>query len=199
MKPRAPTTTPSLARKLTEHVAPFDEAAIDAANKAWHCTCGPVAIACILGLTLDQVRPLIGSDYRGWMNPTQVRAALDRAGVRVEEIPRDRLYRPDGLKRGAQIYAAAYGLMRLQFAGPWSEPGVPPRVAYRHTHWVASMAGKDGFPVMYDINWGWMETGRYFRNMDELALETPRSTGKWWPTHIYEVSFPISASATPEV
>jgi hypothetical protein len=85
---------------------------------------------------------------------------------------------------------ATYGVTRIQFDGPWCRPGVPPSAAYLHTHWVASAADSDGFPDIFDCNWGWVSSGEFFRNMPELGKEIPGATGAWWPTHIYEVSFP---------
>jgi len=169
--------------------ARFTAQDIEAANKAWRCTCGPVAIACMLNLTLDEVRPLVGSDYRGWMNPTQMEAALTRANVRFEEHDREKLYRPTGPRRYGCKIAAIHGITRIQFAGPWTSPGVPPRVAYRYTHWVASVTtAADGCADIFDINWGWMSFGAFLKNMRELALEEAGATGEWWPTHIYEVT-----------
>lgn len=188
---------PTRPSKLIEHAVRFNGSDIDAARQAWHCTCGPVAIACVLNLTLDEVRPYVGSDYCGWMNPTQMRNALERAGVTVNEIDRETIYRPIG-PRGGGVLAANYGITRIQFAGPWTKPGVPPAVAYRYTHWVASAADEQGFPDLHDNNWGWMTMGQFFENMKELASEIPGATGEWWPTHIYEVEFPTpSPSGIP--
>ncbi len=189
-----PIGNPSIPRRLVEHAVRFNGDDIAAASRAWRCTCGPVAIACILDLTLDEVRPLVGSDYLGFMNPTQMRAALDRAGVTVTEQNRDQLFRPTGPRRYGSPIVASYGITRIQFGGPWTQPGVPPRVAYRYTHWVASAADKDGFPDIHDNNWGWMGFGEFFVNMDDLATEIPKASGEWWPTHIYEVEFPAQTN-----
>lgn len=179
-------------RRLTDHVVRFNGDDIQTARKAWRCACGPVAIACILDLTLDDVRQYIGADYRGWMNPTQMKEALLRAGVSFRELDRNKLYRPTGPNQFGCPYAAKYGITRIQFAGPWTEPGVPERVAYNYTHWVASALDDRHYLDVHDNNWGWMSVVEYFHNMKKLAIEIPRASGAWWPTHCYEVEFPDS-------
>ena len=87
-------------------------------------------------------------------------------------------------------------ITRLRWDGPWLRPGVPPSVAYRHTHWVASAPDRHGFPDAFDCNWGWQGFGELFGNMRSLALETPGATGAWWPTHIYEIALPAAAVQT---
>jgi hypothetical protein len=149
----------------------------------------------VLDLTLDQVRAYVGPGFRGLMNPTEMRAALDQAGVVVNELDRDTLYRPMGPRKfGSPVIAR--GITRLQWDGPWLRPGVPPSVAYRHTHWVASVPDRHGFPDAFDCNWGWQGFGELFGNMRSLALETPGATGAWWPTHIYEIALPAAAVQT---
>lgn len=189
--PASPIAKP---RRLAKHAVRFTGEDIAAAAKAWRCTCGPVAIACVLDLTLDEVRPFLGSDYKGWMSPTQMVGALRRAGVSIREHDRTRLYRPHGPRQWGCPVLATYGITRIQFDGPWLKPGAPPAAAYHYTHWVASSTNApDGCADAHDNNWGWMSFGGFFANMSELAKEIPRASGEWWPTHMYEIDFPNGA------
>ena len=80
------------------------------------------------------------------------------------------------------------GLVRIQWGGRWTNPGVPMRVRYRHTHWVAVGNGE-----VFDINaicvGGWMPWDEW---QDELVPwlmreGVPGHNGTWWPTHALEV------------
>jgi hypothetical protein len=58
---------PSLAFTQNDAVAAFN---------AWHCNCGPAALAASLGLTLDQVKPAVmsvGFADKHYVNPTMMR------------------------------------------------------------------------------------------------------------------------------
>jgi hypothetical protein len=167
---------------------------IEASYRAWKCTCGPVALAVVFDLTLDEVRPLVGADYRGWMNPTQMEQAILRAGGQFSERDRSRLYRPTGPNQYGCPIMALHGITRIQFAGPWTAPMADPREAYRFTHWVASVPVGDGYSMACDNNYGFMNLGEFFRNMKELSSQVPRGSGEWWPTHVYEITVPEGTS-----
>lgn len=188
---------PTVPKRLADLAVRFNGADIQEAWRTWRCTCGPVAIACILNLNLEDVRPFVGADYRGWMNPTQMKAALAIAGVSINERDRNKLYRPTGPNHFGCPMAADYGITRIQFAGPWTEPGVPASAAYHHTHWVASACDSRRAAYIHDNNWGWMNIGEFICNMDELAGEIPKASGAWWPTHCYEIDFPGEMAAGP--
>lgn len=102
------------------------------ANKDWKATCGPHSIAAACGIALDQVREQLEyfGDYKGWMSPTQVQRVLLR------------LQKPFRLDRwNIKTSELCNGINRIQWEGPWLKPGVPARVAYRHTHWIAHFNG----------------------------------------------------------
>jgi uncharacterized protein (DUF433 family) len=108
----------------------FTLADLERAAAEWSCSCGPTALAAICNLTLDEVRPHFPG-FRGWCNPTMMFEAL--ASLR----------RATGRRWSKKIVAVGwpepwprYGLVRIQWEGPWTEPGANPRWAYRHTHWV---------------------------------------------------------------
>jgi len=101
---------------------------IDEAGEAWGANCGPTALAAALELRhVERVRPYLG-EFKGFMAPRDMLAALGEAGVSVtvEKIIRRRTPWP------------RYGLVRVQWEGPWCDEGVDPRAAYRYTHWIAA-------------------------------------------------------------
>lgn len=103
-----------------------------AAGDSWGANCGPMSLAAVLGLArVEDVRELV-HPFMGWMSPTDIRRALDRAGARHRETPHP-----------------AIGLMRVQWLGPWCDAGVDPRAAYRYTHWIG-IRGDHGAREVYD-------------------------------------------------
>ncbi len=101
----------------------------EAASRAWKATCGPHAIAAACGLTLERVRTAIPQPYKGWMSPTMVEGTLQN------------LRRVVDLRKGLKTPDLCNGINRIQWEGPWLNPGVPANVAYHHTHWVAHFDG----------------------------------------------------------
>lgn len=50
--------------------------------REWGCNCGPTALAAILGLTLDEVRPHLGDfEQKHYTNPRLMAQALRSAGA----------------------------------------------------------------------------------------------------------------------
>lgn len=103
------------------------------ADLAWGANCGPMSLAAVLGLpTVEAARPLV-LPFRGFMSPTDMTTALARAIAQ---------HHPGGQARAARVASGApdpwpqLGLVRIQWIGPWCDPGVNPRAAYRHTHWI---------------------------------------------------------------
>jgi hypothetical protein len=159
----------------------FTAADAEAAWEAWGCNCGPGAIAGVLGMTLDQVRPhLPGFETKRYTNPSMMWAALRSLDRRFSVS-----HATDAWPR--------YGLARIQWEGPWTRPGVPPAAAYRHTHWVGSFIGADGVQAVFDINamsaGGWITRACWSGDLVPwlLAETTPRATGGWYVTHGVEL------------
>lgn len=98
------------------------------AHKEWKATCGPHSIAAACGFSLEEVR-LVLTGYKGWMNPTMVGEALKAL---------DFTY---ALRSGLKTQDLCEGINRIQWEGEWLNPGVPARVAYYYTHYVAHRAG----------------------------------------------------------
>ena len=96
----------------------------------------------------------------------------------------------------AQAAAAAvvyppWGLVRIQWAGPWTHPGVPSVARYRYTHWIAYSQMGD-IPFIFDINamcvGGWLDANEWLGQLaPQLQHEiSPKITG-WWVTHSWGV------------
>lgn len=158
----------------------LDQAGAEA--DAWRFSCGPAAICALLGMAPLDVRPyLLG--FRGWMNPTQMRAALRALRVSFV-VEQETTARPLDFPR--------FGIARIQWGGPWMVPGVPFGARYRHTHWVASTALADDARAIFDVNaitvGGWIPSDEWATRLVPFILEdTPRADGTWTITHAIEV------------
>ncbi len=118
-----------LDRPVVRRHAVFGVQEANAAAEAWGFNCGPGALCAVLGLTPDELRPKLGDfEAKGYTNPTLMAAVLRAHGVRHRQT-----YRSDLPGR----FHLAFGLMRVQWAGPWTQPDVPMAARYRQTHWVA--------------------------------------------------------------
>lgn len=101
------------------------------AGDAWGANCGPMSLAAVLGLTRVEAAREFVEPFRGFMSPTDMRRALDRAGVKHRDVDRP-----------------ARGLIRIQWVGPWCD--LPdPRVAYRYTHWIG-VRDRESWREVYD-------------------------------------------------
>lgn len=152
------------------------------AHNTWGCNCGPGALAAIMGMTLDEVRPHIPEfDAKHYTNPSMMNAALRSIGRPWRKI-------------GAVW--PHYGLARIQWEGPWTGPGVPMAARYRYTHWVGSKITQDFRTGVFDINCiangsGWTAFEHWERVIvPHLTEGHKRATGKWHLTHAIEVEEP---------
>lgn len=160
----------------------FTAAEAQAAWEAWGLNCGPGALAAVLDIPLGTAREaLVGFDQKRYTNPTMMRAALVTLGVKFDWQVRKHAYLPP-----------IYGLARVQWEGPWTAAGVPPRVAYRHTHWIGGRVHA-GEQQVFDINCmsagGWVSFGTWQRAVVPWLLKQcePKATGDWWITHLVEI------------
>lgn len=160
----------------------FDIAAEERAFEEWGANCGPGALAAIAGKTLDEIRPHMGDfESKRYTNPTLMFAALDSAGLRWWRRPQPLTW-------------PTWGLARIQWTGPWTAPNVPPRVAYRHTHWVGAARRTDGSVGIFDINamangTGWSSLADWQEILVPWLLKecVPRADGGWFISHALEV------------
>jgi hypothetical protein len=153
----------------------------DLAFYTWRANCGPCAIAAIMALTLDEVRPLMGDfEQKRYTSPTMMWEILDRIGRPWRRIGRQ---------------WPTFGLARIQWEGPWSEPVQNPRWGgYRETHWVASWISAERGHCIFDINatgngTGWCRREDWERVIvPYLTAHVPRATGGWHVTHGVEIA-----------
>lgn len=164
------------------------------AHDEWGCNCGPAALAAIMGLTLDQVRPLMGDfEHKRYTNPTLMFASLDRAGAKWKC---QKLGSGFGIDKIDHLSFPKFGVARIQWEGPWTKPSVPIRVRYRHTHWVGAQQGIAGVGI-FDINcchngcgWTPFEAWRDVLVPWLLDVCEPGADGRWHITHSVEVERP---------
>lgn len=164
-----------------------------AAAVSWGANCGPGALAAVLGLSLDAVRPHLEKfDQKRYTNPAMMRGAL-----RSLKVDHD-------WKVGRFGLFPHYGLARVQWEGPWTAAGVPVAAACRHTHWVCSAmpdrSVSDPHDVkIFDINaicvGGWIDLPQWSKQLVPWLLRQcePKATGGWWLTHVVEIRTPVGA------
>lgn len=156
--------------------AKFDELDVAAAHRAWGCNCGPAALAAVAGLTLEEARDCLpGFVRKGYTNPTMMFTGLINAGV-------------DWHRLGANW--PAFGLVRVQWEGPWTEPGVPIRARYRYTHWIGFWRSSSRGPRIFDVNCidngsGWVAFDEWSQMVAPALAKAHdgRATGGWHITH----------------
>lgn len=179
---RAMITDP--ARLTVTHCPRFTLEDAQRAADEWGANCGPGALAAVLGLTLEEVRPHLGDFGRKhYTNPSLMLSALRSLGARWTK---------------AAAPWPRHGLVRVQWEGPWTKPGVPMRARYRHTHWIGA-ATADGDVGVFDINCinngtGWVALADWERIVVPWILKEcePKADGHWHPTHVLEI-FPAVA------
>jgi hypothetical protein len=153
----------------------------DRAHDEWGANCGPGAIAAICGLTLSELRPHLGDfEAKHYTNPTLMWAILDSLKVRW------------GLRKPATW--PDYGLVRIQWHGPWMAAGVPRAARYRQTHWVGAAKNCHGETGVFDINaigngTGWTSLDNWRSLLVPWLLSecVPRADGTFSLTHSVEV------------
>ena len=167
--------------------ARFTGGDVSDAYEEWGLNCGPGSLAAVLGLAIAEVRPHMGDfEEKHYTNPTLMWAALRSLGVDFT-VKRQRDF-------------PSYGLARIQWEGPWTAPGVPARVAYRHSHWVGA-AGLGDRAMIFDINamqvGGWIGAKVWSKRLVPWLLENcePKATGGWFVTHAVSIPAPLAKEA----
>lgn len=172
--------TPPLARFTTDDaVHAWDE---------WGANCGPGAIAGILGLSLDDIRPHMGNfESKRYTNPALMERVLNSLDA------------PWRFSENTNTWPA-YGLARVQWEGPWTEPGVPDGARQRQTHWVAAAATPSGNHLIFDINCicvgGWVSLAEWSDKVVPWLLRevVPGANGRWHLTHVIEIEPPTTST-----
>jgi hypothetical protein len=169
---------------------------IDDAHRAfddWGANCGPGAIAAMVGMTLDELRPHMGDfESKRYTNPTLMFHVLRSVGA---QWSCNKLGDKCGGATCTFVGWPKFGLARVQWEGPWTQPGVPMRARYRYTHWVGTAFSSDGKKVgIFDINC--MNNGSGWVSSDDWkAVIVPwllgelykRANGLWHITHAIEL------------
>lgn len=171
--------------------------AVEEANDAWGFNCGPGALCAITGLSPEQLRPFLGDfEAKRYTNPTLMRESLNRLGIRY----RWHVIQNQSASQNRELAMPPFGLARLQWGGPWCNPGVPMQARYRQTHWIATAIAKDADQCesrgVFDVNnntddheVGWTDFESWRRVVvPELTRGYKRADGTWWVTHSVEVS-----------
>lgn len=141
------------------------------ANTDWGANCGPHSLAAALAVDLATIRKLMPDfEGKGYTNPTMLRRVLDNVGMEYE------------LTKGLKTREVCEGINRVQWEGPWLNPGVPPRVAYFQTHIVAAAADMV-FCTCTSI--GWVPVDEWRAHLDEIVPAWPKCTG-WHITHHFK-------------
>ena len=150
--------------------------------------CGPGALCAALGTVPSEIEPhLLDFKAKGYTNPTLMLDTLDRLGVEHRIV-----FRSDD--PGAKAVFPRLGVVRIQWGGRWTEPGVPMRVRYRQTHWIAVRRIRQGKELLFredeewfDINYihhgGWMKRRVWEDQMSEWIIKELVGDGKnglWW-------------------
>lgn len=166
---------------------PFTEQESQKAHDEWGANCGPNALAFALGIHVNETRRLIPEfEAKCYTTPTMMREALDRAGAKfaVARVP---ARKPGHLADIEPMFHKATALVRIQWEGPWTEPGANPRWAYRQTHWVTTWM-HDTTCFMFDVNGGVRTLQSWEAEIVPLLTgEIERANGHWFPTHIWRI------------
>jgi hypothetical protein len=115
---------------------------------------------------------------KGYTNPSMMAEALRSLGI---------------VFRAGDQRLTNYGLVRIQFDGPWMKPGVPVGASYARTHWIGAMALKPAPKAtdqtyVFDVNSGWTTSGEWEHTTIPQILKLYKgASGKWWPTHRWEL------------
>jgi hypothetical protein len=154
----------------------------------WGLNCGPAAVAAVCRLALYDLRPHLGDfEQKGYTNPTLMWRILNSIGATWK---RPSLNQMSSENQGMLAWPS-YGLARVQWEGPWTAPGVPMRVRYRHTHWVGVDSTIEGEEInIFDVNCmcvgGWVPFSEWLGSVVPWLLRQcePKANGRWHLTHV---------------
>ena len=163
----------------------FSEQDAQAAYDEWGCNCGPSALAFALQISLKQVRPLLrGFEQKRYTNPTMMKVALETVNRQFSNV------RPPvrGRMFDEHHFRGRMSLIRIQWTGPWTAPGVNPRWAYRQTHWITTWTERD-VALLFDCNGGIRGIVSWEGEIVPMLTEQiDRADGCWFPTHIWRLA-----------
>jgi len=161
---------------------PFTQAEANQATEEWGFNCGPAALAALLGLTPEGVRPVMGDfESKRYTSPAMMRVAL-----------KGLISRPFKIRGSLQVEPPGpdwpkFGLVRIQWGGPWCRSG---SARHRKTHWVACQH-IGGLRYVFDVNgcvWGLFSGWELVLVPWLIEQVVPGGDGTFWPTHSIEVA-----------
>jgi hypothetical protein len=161
-------------------IYPFTEADSQTAYEEWGANCGPNALAFALQLPLSTVRHAIPDfEAKRYTSPTMMKAALSALS---------KSFTPGPISIEGLFYRPRISLVRIQWLGPWTVPGMNPKWAYRQTHWIATWADGDA-AMVFDVNGG-VRTFDSWKSeiVPALTAAIPRADGGWRPTHVWRLA-----------
>lgn len=164
---------------------PFTEEEAEQAHKEWGCNCGPAALAFALQTKLENVRYAIPDfEKKRYTSPTMMKQALAKLRVPFTECRATHATMTSDVDLILRMR-----LVRIQWLGPWTAPGMNPKWAYHYTHWICAWRPFIGEPLVFDINGGVKTVYEWEQEIVPLITESiPRADGGWKPTHVWEVS-----------
>lgn len=150
-----------------------------AAADSWGFNCGPGALCAVSGMTPSEIRPHLGDfERKGYTNPKLMYEILRR------------LFSDNWTVTPLDNWPG-FGLVRIQWHGPWMSPSVPIRARYRQTHWIAyRLADNHVFDVNAMCVGGWLPEREWSTQLVPWLLRqcVPRANGDWSRTHVIELS-----------
>ena len=164
----------------------FTKEESDLASDNWGFNCGPGACCAMFDLTPNQIRSkLFDFEKKKYTNPSLMKKIIKNCGWKYKQV-----YRGDVLAVDEALISFDFkALIRIQWAGPWTEPEVPMKERQRYTHWIGV---KD--LNIFDINamniGGWIPFEEWKNELVPWLVDQvdSRCNGNWWPTHILELS-----------
>jgi len=164
---------------------PFDRQASLTAYDAWGANCGPHSLAFALQRHIDHVRGVIpGFEEKRFTNPTMMQQALNALNV-----PNVLIRCPPGSGAVPAMFADQPAIVRVQWTGPWTQPGASPAWGYRMTHYIVSWKD-EGDDLVFDCNCGVVPLAEWVRDtVPDLVRLFDRADGGWFPTHIWQVKW----------
>ena len=169
-------TPPAVRFTLDEAQTCFDE---------WRFNCGPAALCAVLSVRPeDALRVIPKFRERGYTNPRMMRVGLQALGAIIKEHCSE-----DGpVTLTQEAPYPMFGLVRIQWSGRWTNPGVPVRARYRHSHWIAR-CGDHAFDINCMCVGGWVPWTEWRDQVAPWIIREvdPKATG-WWPTHCWAVT-----------
>lgn len=109
----------------------FTAADSNHAHADWGANCGPHSLAAALGRSLEEIQRDMPFEFRGFMSPTEITKTI--------QVVQPEFQKPVRHYEGTK--ELGNGINRIQWEGPWLDPGKPPALAYRYTHYVAHFDG----------------------------------------------------------